>query len=192
METNKLKKDGLKGEIIKYFHFFYLSFANHLVSKIPSYFIRKMIYKYFYGMKIGKNTNIQMGLRVYSPWNIVIGSNCSIGHDSLLDGRRGIRIGNNVDLAGYIKIMTLGHDLDDPDYKTVGAPVIIEDNASLFLGVSVLPGRRVAEGTAVALDSVITKDTEPWSIYGGNPAKKIRNRKIDHLSYNRNYKRYFH
>jgi acetyltransferase-like isoleucine patch superfamily enzyme len=82
--------------------------------------------------------------------------------------------------------------LDDPEYPTVGASVVIQDNASLFLGVSVLPGRTIAEGTAVALNSVITKDTEPWAIYAGNPAKKIRNRKIDHLSYHRNYKRYFH
>jgi len=192
MGIEKLKTGGFKGKIINYFHFFYLSFANHIVSKIPSYFLRKMIYKYLYGMKIGKSSHIQMGLRVYSPWNITIGNNCSIGHDTLLDGRRGINIGNNVDLAGHIKVMTLGHDLDDPEYNTVGAPVTIKDNSSLFLGVAVLPGRTIAEGTAVALNSVITKDTEPWSIYAGNPARKIRSRKIDHLNYQRNYKRHFH
>jgi putative colanic acid biosynthesis acetyltransferase WcaF len=192
MNSSKLKKKGIKGEIISYFHFFYLSFANHIVSRIPSYFLRKFFYKYFYRMKIGKHSHIQMGLRVYSPWNIVIGDNCSIGHNSLLDGRRGIVIGDNVDLAGYIKIMTLGHDLDDPEYKTVGGQVKIENNASLFLGVSVLPGRVIAEGSAIALNAVVTKNTEPWTIYGGNPAVKIRKRKIDHLDYVRDYKRYFH
>lgn len=177
---------------VDYFHFMYLGLANHLFNKIPSYFIRKMIYRHLYRMKIGRHTNIQMGVRVYAPWKIAIGDNCSIGHNSLLDGRRGIRIGNNVDLAGYVRIFTLGHDLDDPSYKTTGKPVNIEDEVSLFTGAYILPGVTIRRGTAVALGAVVTKDTEPWTVYGGNPAKKIRARTIDGLNYNRNYKRYFH
>ncbi|EAZ82535.1 acyltransferase [Algoriphagus machipongonensis] len=190
---DKLLKPGSKSrEIINYFRFLYLAFANHIVSRIPSYIIREFFYRYMYGMKIGKNSHIQMGVRVYAPSKIKIGTNCSIGHGSLLDGRRGIEIGNYVDLAGYVRIFTLGHDLDDKEYKSTGAKVKIGDYASLFTGVYVLPGRTIAEGTAVALSSVVTKDTLPWSIYAGNPAKLIRARKIDNLTYERNYKRYFH
>ena len=143
-------------------------------------------------MEIGKNSNIQMGVRFYAPNKIIIGNNCSIGYNSLLDGRRGIIIKNNVDLAGEVKIMTLGHDLNDMDYKTVGASVIINDNASLFMGVSVLPGRIIEKGSVIALGSIVTKDTEPWCVYAGNPARKIGKRKINSLRYLRNYKRYFH
>jgi len=178
--------------LVDYFHFMYLGLANHIFNKIPSYFIRKMIYRYLYRMKIGRHTNIQMGVRVYAPWKIAIGNNCSIGHNSLLDGRRGIHIGNNVDLAGYVRIFTLGHDLDDPSYKTTGKPVTIEDDASIFTGAYILPGITIRKGTAVALGSVVTKDTDAWAIYGGNPARKIRTRSIDELTYSRNYKRYFH
>lgn len=186
------KSGSLSRKIIDYMHFFYLSFLNHIVSKIPSYTLRKLFYKYCYGMKIGKNTHLQMGLRVYAPWKIKIGSNCSIGHDSLLDGRRGITIGNNVDLAGQVRILTLGHDIDDPEYKTVGATVKIEDHASVFTGANILPGRVIGEGSVVALNAVVTKNTEPWTIYAGNPAKKIRKRKINNLSYLHNYRRFFH
>jgi acetyltransferase-like isoleucine patch superfamily enzyme len=178
--------------IVDYFHFFYLGLANHFFNKIPSYFIRKMIYRHLYRMKIGRHTNIQMGVRVYAPWKISIGNNCSIGHDSLLDGRRGIKIGNSVDIAGHVKIFTLGHDLNDPSYKTTGATVTIEDEASVFTGAYVLPGRTIKRGSVIALGSVVTKDTEAWTVYGGNPARKINVRKIDHLTYQRNYKRYFH
>jgi acetyltransferase-like isoleucine patch superfamily enzyme len=177
---------------VDYFHFFYIGLANHVFNKIPSYFIRKMIYKYGYRMKIGKHTNIQMGVRVYAPWKISIGNNCSIGHNSLLDGRRGIKIGNSVDIAGYVKIFTLGHNLDDPGYKTIGDTVIIEDEVSIFTGAYVLPGRTMKRGSVAALGAVITKDTEAWGVYGGNPAKKIKTRQIEQLTYQRNYKRYFH
>lgn len=182
----------LKKTIISYFHFLYLSIYNKFFTHFPSYFLRKFILKYFYKMRIGRYSNVQMGVRVYSPWKIKIGNNCSIGYNSLLDGRRSILIGNNVDLAGEIKIMTLGHDLNDPYYKTVGKKVIIEDNVSVFMGASILPGRIIREGSIIALASVVTKDTDPWCIYGGNPAKKIGERKINYLKYQRNYKRYFH
>ena len=175
-----------------YFHFLYLSFANHVVSRIPSYFIRKTLYIGLYGMKIGKNTHLQMGIRVYAPWKIRIGSNCSIGHNCLLDGRRGISIGNNVDLAGHVRIFSLGHNLDSPDYETMGGVVTIEDDASIFTGAFILPGRRLARGSVAAMGAIITKDTEPWTIYAGNPARKIRERKIDCLTYLHNYKRFFH
>src|SRR6201986_4604330 len=179
-------------KFVDYFHFMYLGMANHIFNKIPSYFIRKMIYRYLYRMKIGRHSNIQMGVRVYAPWKISIGNTCSIGHDSLLDGRRGINIGNNVDIAGYVRIFTLGHDLNDPSYKTSGKPVTIEDEASVFTGAYILPGITIGRGSVVALGAVVTKNTEPWGIYGGNPAKKINTRNIDHLTYARNYKRYFH
>lgn len=192
MAGKKLTYGTPSRRFVDYFHFMYLAFANHIVNRIPSYFIRKMIYRYLYGMKIGRKTNLQMGIRVYAPWKITIGDHCSVGHNSLLDGRRGIRIGNNVDIAGYVRIFTLGHDLDDPGYKTVGETVVIEDDASVFTGAYILPGRTIGKGSVIALASVVTKDTEPWHIYGGNPAKKIRARNIDHLAYQRNYKRYFH
>lgn len=190
--SGKLKKGSFAREVVDYFHFLYLALANHIFNRIPSYWLRKQIYRHLYRMKIGKQSHIQMGVRVYAPWRIKIGNNCAIGYRSLLDGRRGITIGNNVDLAGEIKIMTLGHDLDDPAYATVGGAVTIEDHASLFMGASVLPGRTIAEGSIIALDAVVTKDTEPWCVYGGNPAKKIKERKIRELTYLRNYKRYFH
>ena len=38
----------------------------------------------------------------------------------------------------------------------------------------VMPGITLAEGSVVGSNSVLTKDTEPWTIYVGNPAKPIK------------------
>jgi acetyltransferase-like isoleucine patch superfamily enzyme len=179
-------------KLINIAHFLFLSVANHLVCNMPSYTIRKFLYIHIYRMKIGAKSNIQMGVRVYAPWNIVIGDNCSIGYNSLLDGRRKITIFNNVDIAGEVRLMTLGHDLNDADYGTKGASIVIMNDASLFMGVSVLPGVTIAEGSAVGMNALVTKDTDPWCIYGGNPARKIGARIISQLDYKRDYKRYFH
>jgi galactoside O-acetyltransferase len=37
-----------------------------------------------------------------------------------------------------------------------------------------MPGVTLKEGSVVGSNSVVTKDTEPWTIYLGSPAKPIK------------------
>jgi galactoside O-acetyltransferase len=39
-----------------------------------------------------------------------------------------------------------------------------------------MPGITLAEGSVVGSNSVLTKDTEPWTIYVGSPAKPVGKR----------------
>ena len=39
------------------------------------------------------------------------------------------------------------------------------------------PGHTIGQGSIVGAGAVVTKDVEPYSIVGGNPAKLIRKRK---------------
>ena len=54
-------------------------------------------------------------------------------------------------------------------------------------GSIVMPGVMLHEGTAVGAMSLVRKSTEAWSIYVGNPAKKIRDRKRGLLGLERQY-----
>lgn len=58
------------------------------------------------------------------------------------------------------------------------APVTMKMFSSIGTNVVVLPGVTLGEGSVVGACSLVTKDTEPWTIYTGIPAKpvKIRNR----------------
>lgn len=53
---------------------------------------------------------------------------------------------------------------------TIGKHCIVGTGSLIF------PGVNLAEGTAVGAASVVRKSTEEWSIYLGNPAKKIKPR----------------
>ena len=55
----------------------------------------------------------------------------------------------------------------------------IGDDVFIFSNALVMPGVTIGEGAIVLAGSVVTKDVEPWSIVGGNPAKKIRERNCD-------------
>ena len=50
----------------------------------------------------------------------------------------------------------------------IGSDVWIGANATIMSGVS------VGDGACIAAHSLVTKNVEPYSIYGGNPAKLIR------------------
>ena len=107
-----------------------------------------------------------------------------------LDNRRGITIGNNVGIAHNTKIYTLGHDLNDPQFKTKGTAVTIKDNVFIFSNALIMPGVTIGEGAIVLAGSVVTKDIEPWTIVGGNPAKKIRERSRE-IDYKQIYRYWF-
>jgi putative colanic acid biosynthesis acetyltransferase WcaF len=38
------------------------------------------------------------------------------------------------------------------------------------------PGVQIGEGAVLGLGSVATRDLEPWTVYGGNPAQPLRTR----------------
>ena len=65
--------------------------------------------------------------------------------------------------------------MDGKTYPTKGDTVIGND-VWIGYGVTIMPGIRVGDGAIIATKSVVTKDVEPYSIVGGNPALTIRKR----------------
>lgn len=131
------------------------------------------------------NKNIQLnGIPFIScPKNLILGNNVSINNNVYLQCGGGLKIGNNVTLSHGVSILTAG--LETKDYadnannkyrKHISAPVIIESGAWLCANVTITPGVEIAKNSIVAAGSVVTKSlTEPLALYGGVPAKFIKN-----------------
>jgi galactoside O-acetyltransferase len=60
-------------------------------------------------------------------------------------------------------------------------PVTFENFASVGTNVVVLPGITLGEGSVVGACSLVTKNTEPWTICVGIPAKPIKARRKDKM-----------
>ena len=56
----------------------------------------------------------------------------------------------------------------------------------------VMPGVTLKEGTAIGAMSLVLNDTESWSIYVGNPVKKIKNRSKNILRLQRKFESALH
>ncbi|WP_342219570.1 CatB-related O-acetyltransferase [Rickettsiella endosymbiont of Miltochrista miniata] len=60
-----------------------------------------------------------------------------------------------------------------PEYK---GDTIIGNDVWIGYGAIIMPGVKVDDGAIIASRAVVTKDAEPYSIVGGNPAQLIRKR----------------
>lgn len=188
MKILKQAKGLAWAQFLRWLH---LGLCNHFFNKIPSFVLRHFILRYLYGVKIGKQTNIEMGVKFLSPERVKIGDNTVIHSDSLLDGRCGIEIGNNVDVGSQVNIFTLQHNIDDPSYGTEGEAVKVADYVVISGRSTVLPGVNIGVGAVIATNSVVTKDVAPYELVGGIPARHIRKRAALQ-TYKLNYRRYFH
>ena len=66
--------------------------------------------------------------------------------------------------------------------KVKNDKVILKRFSCLGTNCVVLPGVTIAEGSVIGANSLVTKSTEPWTVYVGSPAKPIKTRSKE-LSY---------
>ncbi len=198
---------------MRFFIDFWVYLAT-LTGVIPSHTVRLFLYRHLFRIKIGAYSSVHWLARFNLPSGVEIGHNTIIGNDAFLDGRykrdwkghqnkivtymkdflapenRPLNIGNNVSIAGEVRIFTMEHDVDDPDFGETGAPVVIQDYAVIGTRVTILPGVTVGKGAVVASGAVVTKNVEPYTVVGGVPAKFIKNRSKD-LRYTLKFARLF-
>lgn len=147
--------------------------GGNLFNKFRIFLLRKII-------PIGQLCVIQRSVYVGDGNNVSIGSYCRINDHVKLDN---VRIGNYVMIARNTQVLGKMHRFDDvniPMLLQKGIPqsqTIIEDDVWIGLNVIIMPGVKISSGCIIAAGAVLTKDTEPYGIYGGVPAKLIRFRK---------------
>lgn len=115
-------------------------------------------------------------------FNNSIGDNCFILEDNTIQPFT--TIGNNVVLWSGNHI---GHHSEIKDHVSFTSHVVMSGHCVIepycFFGVnSTLRDRLIiAEGTLVAMGAIITKPTEPWGVYVGNPSKLLEKKKSTDL-----------
>lgn len=105
---------------------------------------------------------------------LIIGKFCAIG-----TGVQFIMNGANHSLSGFSTypffIFGNGWENSEPEEVSKGDTVIGND---VWIGYDslILPGVKIGHGSVIGARSVVTRDVEPYSIVGGNPARLIRKR----------------
>jgi acetyltransferase-like isoleucine patch superfamily enzyme len=157
-------------------YLWYMMFLNYFVTYIPISWLRHLLLRRMYFMKIGKGSYLHMGIRYKKPRNIEIGCNTIINPRVTLDGRVYMKIGNNVDIGEDVSFYCGGHDMQSPDYRGQMDPTTIGDRACILVRATIIRGVNIGEGAVVGACALVTKDVPPYTIVGGIPAKKIADR----------------
>jgi acetyltransferase-like isoleucine patch superfamily enzyme len=148
------------------------NFAGH----IGIHTIRHGVYRHIFKIGLPMDSIIYCGCRFFAPWGVSLGNHSIVGDHAFLDGRSGLKIGNNVNIASEVRIYTLEHDITSPTFRPKGGAVVIKDWVYIGSRVMILPGVTIGEGAVIASGAVVTKNVESWTMVGGIPAKFIRNR----------------
>lgn len=168
-----------------------LYLCNHLIANIPSHTIRLSYYRGIMGFNIGKGSSIFMGCKFDCARGLIMGKNSVINANCRIDIRGQIEIGSNVSISEDVILLTADHDLDSVDFKGRNKKIVIDDFVWIGTRSMVLPGVILGKGAVVAAGSVVTKNVASLELVGGVPARFIRERQIEELSYTPNYRRLF-
>jgi len=135
--------------------------------------------------KCGKNV-IFNPFSNFSFKNIYLGSHIYIGEGANFNAsiakiiiKDKVMFGPNVTIrGGNHNTSILGEFMIDVKEKRPedDMDVIIEKDVWIGANATILKGVRVKKGCIIAAGSVVNKDTEEYSIYGGVPAKLIKKR----------------
>ena len=131
-----------------------------------------------FGAKIGKGLVIKNNVDIKFPWKLVVGDHVWLGEDCWIDNLDHVTIGSNVCISQGALLITGNHDYTKVDFPYRNAPIIIEDGAWVGAKAVVAPGVTIKTHSILTLGAICTRDTEPYSIYQGNPAVRIKTREI--------------
>jgi maltose O-acetyltransferase len=122
------------------------------------------------------------GVHLTHTYGIRVGRGFSVNTGALIDGRGGIRFGDDVLVGPYAVITSSNHafkQLDRPmaSVDHVMAPVTIGNDVWIGAQTVITGGVTVGNGVVVAAGAVVTSDVPDYMIVGGVPARVIGDRR---------------
>ncbi|SFW65269.1 transferase hexapeptide (six repeat-containing protein) [Sinomicrobium oceani] len=150
-------------------------------DKVRKYYRTAKMFFYRKKFKLSNvHSTFYMGGESQVSPDLVAGVYSYIGKGCLIYPK--VIIGDYTMLAHNVSIIGGDHAFDK-----AGIPVIFSGRGTIketiigkdvWIGAysRIMTGVTIGDGAIIALGSVVTKDVEPFAIYGGVPAKKIKNR----------------
>ena len=140
------------------------------------------------GVTIGDNFTLREGSIIECTGvlsapgqGLTIGNNVGISQNSFIGARAKIIIGDNVIFGPFVTVYAGNHNYGLPnkfirEQGETRQGIVIGNDCWIGSGSTILDGVTIGDGCIIAAGSVVTKNIEAFSLAGGIPAKKIKNR----------------
>lgn len=132
-------------------------------------------------IKVGTKTRIRKGIYLSRPWKLLIGKNCFLNRNINFDLNGKVELSNNVSVGYNTFFITTEHkeknENPKPKFTTTSRPIMVKENAWIGANCTILPGTIIGENSIIAAGAVVKGNIPPNKVYGGVPAKEIRDTK---------------
>ena len=172
--NNSWYNPGNKLKVILWF------FCNSLIinNYLPIPMSIKIIVLKLFGAKIGNNLTIKPKVNIKYPWFLEIGNNVWIGETAWIDNFVKVTIEDNVCISQAATLLTGNHNYKKSNFEMIVGEIYLEKGTWIGAKSVVCGGVRCMSHSVLAVNSVATKNLNPYMIYQGNPAIELRERLI--------------
>ena len=146
----------------------------------PLHAWRRVLLRIF-GAKIGAACHPYPRAWVWAPWNLVMAERSCLSDGVDCYNVDLVTLGVGAIVSQRTFLCTASHDINDPRFSLVVAPIWIGDLAWIAAEAFVGPGVTVGEGAVVGARACITQNVEPWTVVAGNPARVIKQRQLKNV-----------
>lgn len=152
-----------------------LFFVSHLnpLSGLKVWFLK------LFGAKVGCGVVIKPGVNIKYPWKLEVGDHSWIGEKVWIDNLGKVKIGSNVCISQGAMLLCGNHNYKQATFDLIVKDITLEDGVWIGAQSVVTPGIICRSHSILAVNSVATRNMEPYTIYQGNPAIKTRTRKLE-------------
>lgn len=122
------------------------------------------------------HSELYAGARIWAPWQLVCDDYAAIADEAIIYNPAKIHLGSHAIVSQQAYLCGATHDYEDPAFPLISFPITLGAYSRVCARATVQPGVTLGEGAILGLGAVATRDLEPWTIYGGIPAKAIKKR----------------
>lgn len=126
---------------------------------------------------MGPNCHFYPGSRIWAPWNLDCADQVTAGDAAEIYNPAPMHFGSHAIVSQGAYLCGATHDYDDPAFPLLTYETSFGAYSWICARAIVSPGVTVGDGAVLGLASVATHDLEPWGIYAGVPARRIKDRK---------------
>jgi len=138
---------------------------------------RRLILRMF-GARVSGTARVHASVRIWHPGNLELGDDVLVGPGTQLYNQGRITIGARTVVSQGAHLCASTHAVDDPHFQLLLRPIVIGRQCWIAAEAFVGPGVTIGDGAVLGARGALFEDAEPFGVYRGNPAAKLRQRRL--------------